>query len=133
MKNTRCMLCVLMAALLLLGIVPMTALAEEKPAGSEANPINANELWNADAGAFLMDTALEAGDTDGVWYTLTATAVGILQLDHDHVYMRYVDYQITVRVNGKEYLGYSDYFYNKPIISLPGAVGDVISIWHCAL
>ena len=122
MKNIKRVFSILLAVMMLLAVAPMTVSAE----GTQDNPINANDKWfGYGVDCFLMNTTLEAGDADGVWYELTADQAGILQVEHKYYD---VDYQIVVNVNGREYLGYESNIYNLPIATLPVAVGDVISI-----
>ena len=122
MKLTKRILGILLACMMLMGMLSIGVFAE----GTQENPINANDKWfGYGVDCFLMNTTLEAGDEDGVWYELTADQAGILQLEHKFYD---VDYQITVNVNDQEYLGYEDYIYHTPITTLPVAVGDVISI-----
>lgn len=123
MKKTKKMLSILLSCLMLMGLLTVGVFAA---AGTQANPINANDKWfGYGVDCFLMNTTLTAGDTDGVWYQLTADAAGILHVEHSS---SEVDYQLTVNVNGQEYLGYENGVYNKPVMTLPVAVGDVISI-----
>jgi len=123
MKTTKKVLSILLSCLMLLGMMSISVFAEE---GTRENPINANDKWfGYGIDCFLLNTTLEAGDQDGVWYELTADEAGILQVEHK---FKDIDYQITVTVNGQEYLGYEGYIYHMPIVTLPVAVGDVISI-----
>lgn len=122
MKNIKRVFSVLLAVMMLLAVAPMTVSAE----GTQDNPINANDKWfGYGVDCFLMNTTLEADDADGVWYELTADKAGILQVEHKYYD---VDYQIVVHVNNQEYLGYESNIYNLPIMTLPVAIGDVISI-----
>lgn len=123
MKTTKKILSILLSCLMLLSMLTLSVFAAE---GDQANPINANDKWfGYGVDCFLMNTTLEANDADGVWYQLTADKAGILHVEHSSTA---VEYQITVNVNGKEYLGHENGVYNKPVVTLPVAVGDVISI-----
>ncbi len=123
MKMTKRVLGILLACMMLMSMLSIGVFAAE---GDQNDPINANDKWfGYGVDCFLMNTTLEAGDSDGVWYELIADAAGIMQLEHSY---NNVDYQITVNVNGQEYLGYENGVYNMPIATLPVAVGDVISI-----
>lgn len=126
MKKTTKILSALLACLMLVSLLSVGVFAA---AGDQSEPINANDKWfGYGVDCFLMNTTLEAGDADGVWYQLTADAAGILQVEHSVPSEAPVDYQITVNVNGQEYLGYENGLYNTPIATLPVAIGDVISI-----
>jgi len=122
MKKTKKFLSILLAYLMLMSMTVIGVSAE----GTQDDPINANDKWfGYGVDCFLMNTTLAEGDADGVWYQLTADKAGILQVEHKYYD---VDYQITVNVNGQEYLGYENNIYNLPIATLPVAIGDVISI-----
>lgn len=123
MKKTKKLFSILLSCLMLMSLLSVSAFAA---AGTQDNPINANDKWfGYGVDCFLMNTTLTAGDADGVWYRLTADAAGILHVEHSSTE---VDYQLTVTVNGQEYLGYENGVYNKPVMTLPVAVGDVINI-----
>ncbi len=140
MKMTKKILGILLACLMLVSLIPANVFATA--AGTQENPIDANAKWFGwGVDCFLMNTTIEAGDTDGVWYRLTADAAGILQVEHDTPSDQYsvsedgeqipvpsLEYQITVTVNGKEYVGYENGVYNAPITTYPVAVGDVVTI-----
>lgn len=123
MRKIKKILSILLSCLMLMSLLSVGVFAAE---GDQANPINANDKWfGYGVDCFLLNTTLEENDTDGVWYQLTADAAGILHVEHSSTE---VDYQLTVTVNGQEYLGYENGVYNKPVITLPVAVGDVITI-----
>ena len=122
MKMTTKILSALLACLMLVSMTVISVSAE----GTQENPINANDKWfGYGVDIFLLNPTLEPGDTDGIWYELTADANGILQVENTY---KEVDYQITVTVNGQTYLAYENGVYNMPIITLPVVIGDVISI-----
>ena len=123
MKKTKKILSILLSCLMLMSMLSVGVFAAD---GTQKNPINANDKWfGYGVDCFLMNTTLAANDTDGVWYKLTADAAGILHVEHSSTEL---DYQIVVNVNGQEYLGYENGVYNKPVMTLPVAVGDVITI-----
>lgn len=138
MKKTKKMLGILLACLMLMSMLTVGVFAE----GTQENPIDANAKWfGYGVDCFLLNTTIEAGDTDGVWYKLVADAAGILQLEHSTPSDQYstnedgesipvpnLEYQITATVNGKEYLAFENGIYNRPITTYPVAVGDIISI-----
>lgn len=123
MKNIKRALSMLLVCLLVMAAMPLAVSAAE---GTQENPINANDKWFSGASCFLLNTNLEAGDTDGVWYELTVDTVGILQLDSSP--KNDFAYQITMWVNGTEYKVYENGIYNRPVTTYPVAVGDVATI-----
>ena len=123
MRKTKKILSILLSCMMLLSLLSVGVFAAE---GDQDNPINANDKWfGYGVDCFLMNTTLEANDADGVWYELTADAAGILQLENSY---SDVEYQVTAWVNGVEYAAYENGVYNRPIITYPVAVGDVITI-----
>ncbi len=120
MKNAKRILCVLLTwAMLMMALPPVVA--------AEA-PINANDKWfGYGVNCYLLNPTIAAGDTDGLWYELTAEENGILCLEHKY---KDVDYTITISVNGKNYVGGSvnGDVYNGPIMTYPVKKGDVASI-----
>lgn len=128
MKMTKRMIGILLACAMLMCAMPLAVSA----AGTQDNPINANDKWfGYGVDCFLLNTTLEANDTDGVWYRLTADTAGILQLEHSAMATEETpapDYRITAVVNGTEYVAYSNGIYYKPITTYPLAVGEVIDI-----
>jgi len=124
MKTTKKILGILLACLMLVGMLSMGVFAAEE--GTKENPINANNKWfGFGVNCFLLNPTLTAGDTDGIWYTLTADAAGILQLENKY---QNVDYQIYAKVNGQEYWCYENGAYNMPMTTLPVTIGDVITL-----
>lgn len=123
MKQTKRMIGILLSCLMLMSMLSVGVFAA---AGTAEDPINANDKWfGYGVDCFLLNTTLDAGDTDGVWYELTADANGILQLEHSY---NNVDYQITAWVNGTEYNAYEDGNYLRPIATYPVKKGDVVTI-----
>lgn len=128
MKMTKRMIGILLACAMLMCAMPLAVSA----AGTQDNPINANDKWfGYGVDCFLLNTTLAANDTDGVWYRLTADTAGILQLEHSSMATEETpapDYRVTAVVNGTEYVAYSNGVYYKPITTYPLAVGDVVDI-----
>lgn len=94
MKNYKRFLGILLTALMLMSMLTVNAFA----AGSQSDPINSNDKWfGYGVNCFLMNTDLAAGNTEGVWYELTADADGILQVEHSY---KDIDYTLTVYANG---------------------------------
>lgn len=123
MKKTNKLLGILLSCVMLLSLLSVGVFAAT---GTQDDPINANDKWfGYGVDCFLLNTTLEAGDADGIWYELTADTAGILQVEHTY---NNVDYYLTVRVNGTEYKGYADGVYYRPIATYPVSVGDVITI-----
>ncbi len=123
MKMTKRIFSILLACLMLMSMLSVGVFAAT---GAPNDPINANEKWfGYGVDTFLLNPALSAGDTDGIWYALTADKDGILQLDHSY---KDVDYYIYAWVNNVEYSSYLDGAYCRPVTTLPVSVGDVITI-----
>ena len=123
MNRIKRTLGVMLVCLMLMGMLSIGVFAED---GSLDNPINANDKWFGNgANCFLINTTLTAGDTDGVWYTLTADKNGILQLEHSSSAL---DYYLTVEVNGILYKSHEDGIYTRPIATYPVKKGDVATI-----
>lgn len=125
MKNMKRVFSVLLACLMLMMVVPMTVSA----AGTQDDPINANDKWfGYGVDCYLLNPTIAEGTADGVWYTLTVEQEGILYLEHKY---KDVDYTITLTTdNGLVYKGGSvdGVIYNGPIMTLPVQVGDVATI-----
>ena len=80
---------------MLLGCVSFNAAAAE--AGTYENPQTATNFM----GSFLMNTTLEAGNSDGIWYTFTTTAAGIICVENsvqDENRNKIYNYQVAVEV-----------------------------------
>ena len=125
MRKTKKILSILLACAMLMSLLSIGVFAA---AGDRDNPINANDKWfGYGADCYLLNPTLAAGDTDGVWYQLTADAnnKGILQLENRY---KDVEYQVTAWVNGVEYKAYEDGTYYRPIATYPVAAGDVVTI-----
>ncbi len=122
MKKTKKILSILLSCLMLMSLLSIGVFAD----GSQEAPINANDKWfGYGVDCYLLNTNLTAGDTDGVWYQLTADTAGILHLENSY---KDVDYQIYAWVNGMQYTIYADGTYYRPIATYPVAAGDVITI-----
>ena len=120
MKNAKRILSILMVCAMLMAALPMAVSAEDI--------INANDKWfGYGVDCYLLNPSLTEGDTDGLWYELTAEQEGILYLEHSY---KDVDYTITVTVNGVTYEGgcVDGVFYNGPIMTLPLQTGDVATV-----
>ena len=123
MRTAKKLLSILLTCLMLMSMLSVGVFAA---AGTPNDPINANDKWfGYGVDTFLLNPALTAGDTDGIWYTLTADKNGILQLDHSY---KDVDYYIYAWVNDVEYTSYLNGAYCRPISTLPVSVGDVIMV-----
>ena len=131
MRKTRKILSILLSCLMLMSLLSVGVFAAE---GDQDNPINANDKWfGYGVDCYLLNTTLEAGDADGVWYELTADADhnGILQLEHNYKNEEdgsHLEYQLNAWVNGIQYVGYEDGIYYRPITTYPLAAGNVVTI-----
>lgn len=123
MKKTNRIIGLLLSCLMLMSLLSVSVFADE---GTQENPINANDKWFAATNCFLLNPSLQAGDADGIWYTLTADKDGIIQLENSM--KNDYAYQITLWVNGVEYQAYEDGVYNRPINTYPVQTGDVATI-----
>lgn len=123
MKTTKRIMSILLACLMLMGILSVGVCA----AGTQDNPIDAATKWfGSGVDTYLLNPSIAAG-SDGMWYTLTAKEAGVLFLEHSY---KNVDYTIYITLNGKSYEGgcVDGEPYNRPIVTGPVAVGDVITI-----
>lgn len=124
MRMIKRMVSILLACLLLMGALSIGVFAE----GTQDNPINANDKWfGYGVDCYLLNPTFTAGNTDGMWYTLTVEQDGILYLEHRY---KDVDYTITVIAdNGLTYEGgcVDGVIYNGPIMTLPVKVGDTVT------
>ena len=126
MKTTKRIISILLTCLMLVGMLSVGVFADTT--GTKDNPINANEKWFGNGlDCFLLNTTLSAGDTDGVWYALTANANGIVQLENKYKEEGFA-YQIYAWANGKGYVCCENGIYNMPMMTLPVSAGDVITI-----
>ncbi len=98
--------------------------------GTEANPENANDRYFAAAQSYLINTDLAAGDSDGYWYTFTATGAGILAIDataNDANGAKTEDFQVTVTCKGITYKA-NDVIFTRPITPFRVSKNDVVTI-----
>ena len=123
MKNAKRILSILMACVLLMMAMPVVVSA----AGTQDDPINANDKWFAYGMAYLLNPTIDEGTPDGLWYTLTAEQDGVLFFEHSY---KNVDYTVYITLNGKTYEGgcVDGEEYNRPIVTAPIKTGDVASI-----
>ncbi|MBQ7088648.1 MAG: hypothetical protein IJN04_03305 [Clostridia bacterium] len=124
MKNMKRVFCVLLACTMLMMVMPMAVAA----AGTQDDPINANEKWfGYGVDCYLLNPTIAEGTTNGVWYTLTAEKDGVLFLEHSY---KDVDYTIYIHLNGQTYEGgcVDGEPYNRPIVTAPIKEGDVATI-----
>ena len=125
MKSYKRILAILLACVMLMMLMPISAVSAE---GTQDNPINANDKWfGYGVDTYLLNPTIAEGSHDGLWYTLTAEDEGILVLEHSY---KNVDYTITVTLNGEQYVGgcVDGEPYNRPIVTAPIAAGDVATI-----
>ncbi len=124
MRKTKKILSILLSCLMLMSMLSVGVFAD----GTRDNPIDAKTKWfGYGADTYLLNPTIAAGNTDGIWYTLTAEQAGILFLEHSY---KNVDYTIYVTVNGIVYKGgcIDGKPYNRPIHTYPLAVGDVATV-----
>lgn len=123
MKTTKKILGILLACLMLVGMLSVGVCA----AGTQDDPIDAKTKWMGfGVDTYLLNPTVAEG-SDGMWYTLTAETAGVLFFEHSY---KNVDYTITITLNGKSYVGgcIDGEPYNRPIVTGPVAIGDVITI-----
>lgn len=118
-------LCILASAVF--GIINVSA-AE---LGTYENPEDANDRYFAAAKAYLINTDLLEGDSDGYWYEFTAEGAGMICVD-----ARAADetqsFQITVECNGETYYAFDEVF-TRPIAPFRVSTGNVLKIHMTAL
>lgn len=109
---------------MLLGCVSFNAAAAE--AGTYENPQTATNFM----GSFLMNTTLEAGNSDGIWYTFTTTAAGIICVENsvqDENRNKIYNYQVAVEVGGKTFYA-NDTVFSNPVQTFRVAKGTVVKV-----
>ena len=98
--------------------------------GTESNPENANDRYFAAAKSYLINTDLAEGDSDGYWYTFTATGAGILLIDasaNDASGAKTENFQVTVTCKGLTYKA-NDEVFTRPITPFRVSKNDVVKI-----
>lgn len=98
--------------------------------GTEENPQDANELYFSATKSYLLNTDLAEGDSDGYWYTYTATGAGFACVDataRDAQGKEIFNYQVTVECKGKTYEALGE-IYTRPVTPFRLNRGDTLKI-----
>ncbi|MBE6586785.1 MAG: hypothetical protein E7647_00045 [Ruminococcaceae bacterium] len=123
-------LALILSLVMLVCCLAAAVTAEAAELGTEANPENANDRYFSAAGCYLINTDLAEGDSDGYWYTFTATGAGFVCIDataRDAAGASTDLYQITVQCKGVTYNAFED-IYTRPVVPFRVSRNDVITI-----
>lgn len=109
---------------MLLGCMSFSVAAEE--AGTYENPLAASDFY----GMYLMNNELEAGDSDGVWYSFKASSAGIISVENsvqDQDGNKIYNYQLAVEVNGNTFYA-NDAVFSNPVTTFRVTRGTVVKV-----
>ncbi len=123
-------LALILAILFIFSAMSVAVFADAGEIGTESNPENANDRYFAAAKSYLINTDLAEGDSDGYWYTFTATSAGILAIDAsaaDATGAKTEDFQVTVTCKGITYKA-NDVVFTRPVTPFRVSKNDVVTI-----
>lgn len=120
----------LLLALLAFSSLPLCIAAGEGEIGTKDNPENANDRYFSAAKCYLLNTDLEAGDSEGYWYTFTAPSAGYACIDataRDANGAETEAFQVTVECKGETYYS-SDEVFTRPVVPFRVSKNDVMTV-----
>ena len=106
------------------GCFAFNVAAEE--AGTYDNPLVASDFY----GMYLMNNTLEAGDSDGIWYSFSASKAGIISVENsvqDQDGNKIYNYQLAVEVNGNTFYA-NDAVFSNPVYTFRVSKGAVVKV-----
>ena len=120
-----------MALCMLMSIMLGALSVNSAEIGTYENPENANDRYFAAAKAYLINTDLAEGDSDGYWYEFTSDGAGMICIDARAANDTDL-FQITVECNGVTYYAFDEIF-TRPIAPFRVSTGNVVKIHMTAL